>query len=158
MLARKRILLILGSGVTIILSVIIIIILSLYTIYCTPLMDWIWPEACGSHYLGKGLYIMEGDVFSNRTIVKGTIISGRACYGGDEIFPDVCGSETINITSVEEHKTYVLVTICNESVDSTYLYRIELSKISDTTNIQTIQKNYVSLVSSYKCSPPTPDS
>ncbi len=48
-------------------------------------LDWLYPEANGSHNLGNNIYRIEWD--GGDIIVYGTEIRGRTCYSGDGLIP-----------------------------------------------------------------------
>ena len=76
--------------------------------------EWIWPEFNGSYNLGNNIYMLEWDG-GGRIIVSGTNISGKTCYGGENLIPtyensvDSNGHFTEYVVDAKSDERWVIV-------------------------------------------------
>jgi len=109
---------------------------------------WIWPERVGCRSLGNNLYLINWKD-GKPSIVYGTIFKGRLCCDGIPVVPDTLVSFAAEyVTHVETIDNQLYVETNQYKEHKTGYYVIDLSFNPDSVYVDTIRKEYITVLPS----------
>ena len=96
--------------------------------------EWLWPELWGSHSLGAGLDMVDGDCPEDRAVIYSSNLHGKTCYGGTYIIP----TYEEKYDSLGNFIEYVI----DAKSDENHIYVITFMKTDNKRKYYIIDKSY----------------